>query len=88
MRLAMMVLALVCLSGQVRADDCGDLVLVERIEGAYAVLEGADGKVWSQRMTESQRKAWREGTRVRGSAECAAKLRDQIQQALERLRRE
>lgn len=88
MRLVMMVLALMCLGGQVRADDCGDLVMVDRIEGAYAVLGSADGKVWSQRMTESQQKAWREGTRVRGSAECAAKLKGQIQQALKRLQGE
>ena len=85
MRLVMVVLALMCLGGQVRADDCGDLGMVDRIEGAYAVLESADGKVWSQRMTDGQRKAWREGTRVKGSAECADRLRSQVRRTLERL---
>ena len=81
MRFFIVLCVLCVLAGPAIAGEC---VIVERVEGEFAVLESG-GRLWAQRMTVEPQDRWVEGLVVSGDKRCGAQLRLEVSRLLERL---
>jgi len=84
MRFLTVLCVLFVLAGSAMAGECDGMVIVERVEGEFAVLEGG-GELWVQRMTGERQDQWVEGTVVSGDKQCGVQLRLEVSRLLERL---